>query len=68
MPESDEEEITINVPHEELECIFIEAIYNSFGASLVDKDRISFDLFVKKTSELVEIMDRQDNKVGCGKL
>ncbi|XP_063051673.1 dynein axonemal heavy chain 10 [Engraulis encrasicolus] len=42
---------------EELECVFLEALYCSLGASLLDNGRIKFDEYIKKLSMMTIIND-----------
>lgn len=44
---------------EELECYFLEALYCSLGASLLDKGRQKFDEFIKKLSALNSVHDEK---------
>ncbi|KAL1274160.1 hypothetical protein QQF64_026974 [Cirrhinus molitorella] len=44
---------------EELECYFLEALYCSLGASLLDKGRQKFDEFIKKLSSLNSVHDEK---------
>ncbi|KAI7812536.1 putative dynein heavy chain 10 [Triplophysa rosa] len=44
---------------EELECYFLEALYCSLGASLLDKGRQKFDDFIKKLSSLNSVHDEK---------
>uniref|UniRef100_A0A8C1QBG0 Dynein heavy chain 10, axonemal-like n=1 Tax=Cyprinus carpio TaxID=7962 RepID=A0A8C1QBG0_CYPCA len=44
---------------EELECYFLEALYCSLGASLLDKGRQKFDEFIKKLSSLNTVHDEK---------
>ncbi|XP_009299843.1 dynein axonemal heavy chain 10 [Danio rerio] len=44
---------------EELECCFLEALYCSLGASLLDKGRQKFDAFIKKLSSLNSVHDEK---------
>lgn len=44
---------------EELECCFLEALYCSLGASLIDKGRQKFDDFIKKLSSLNSVHDEK---------
>nr|CAD7428949.1 unnamed protein product [Timema monikensis] len=45
-----------------LECIFIQALYFSLGASLLHDDRLEFDDFVKRQCSLLVMEDSSDNK------
>ncbi|XP_027024931.2 dynein axonemal heavy chain 10 isoform X2 [Tachysurus fulvidraco] len=47
------------VSSEELECFFIEALYCSLGASLLDNGREKFDDFIKKLSCLTSVHDEK---------
>lgn len=47
------------VSSEELECFFIEALYCSLGASLLDSGREKFDDFIKKLSCLTSVHDEK---------
>lgn len=42
---------------EELECIFIQSLYGSLGASIVADDRIKFDMLIKKTTGFLTVDD-----------
>uniref|UniRef100_A0AAY5K1P1 AAA+ ATPase domain-containing protein n=1 Tax=Esox lucius TaxID=8010 RepID=A0AAY5K1P1_ESOLU len=42
-----------------LECFFLEALYCSLGASLLDKGRAKFDDFIKKLSGLTTVHDEK---------
>lgn len=44
---------------EELECYFLEAMYCSLGASLLEKGRQKFDDFIKKLSSLNSVHDEK---------
>ncbi|XP_056602848.1 dynein axonemal heavy chain 10 isoform X1 [Triplophysa dalaica] len=44
---------------EELECYFLEALYCSLGASLLDEGRQKFDDFIKKLSSLNSVHDEK---------
>ncbi|XP_067295015.1 dynein axonemal heavy chain 10 isoform X2 [Pseudorasbora parva] len=44
---------------EELECYFLEALYCSLGATLLEKGRQKFDEFIKKLSSLSSIHDEK---------
>ncbi|XP_052412947.1 dynein axonemal heavy chain 10 [Carassius gibelio] len=44
---------------EELECYFLEALYCSLGACLLDKGRQKFDEFIKKLSSLSSVNDEK---------
>lgn len=44
---------------EELECYFLEALYCSLGASLLEKGRQKFDDFIKKMSSLNSVHDEK---------
>lgn len=46
-------------PFEELESFFIEGLYCSLGASLLDSGRKKFDDFVKKLSGLTSVHDEK---------
>ncbi|CAG2056701.1 unnamed protein product [Timema podura] len=45
-----------------LECIFIQALYFSLGASLLHDGRLDFDDFVKRQCSLLVMEDSPDNK------
>lgn len=42
---------------EELECVFLEALYCSLGATLLDSGRIKFDEYIKKLSNMTVVQD-----------
>uniref|UniRef100_A0A673CHG9 Dynein axonemal heavy chain 10 n=1 Tax=Sphaeramia orbicularis TaxID=375764 RepID=A0A673CHG9_9TELE len=42
-----------------VECYFLEALYCSLGATLLDKDRLKFDEFIKKLSFLNTVHDEK---------
>jgi dynein heavy chain, axonemal len=53
---------------EVLECAFIQCMYSSLGASLMDDSRTRFDLFVKKLNPLMAVQDtveRPANTTQC---
>lgn len=42
---------------DELECVFIQSLYGSLGASIVAEDRIQFDALIKKTTGFMTVDD-----------
>lgn len=42
---------------EELECFFLEALYCSLGACLIDNGRRKFDEYIKKLSHMTIVSD-----------
>lgn len=48
-----------NSTPEVLECYFLEALYCSLGATLLESDRIQFDEFIKKLSCLPTVHDEK---------
>ncbi len=48
-----------DVISEELECYFLEALYCSLGATLLDKGQQKFDEFIKKLSSLNSVHDEK---------
>lgn len=44
---------------EVVECYFLEALYCSLGATLLDNDRIIFDEFIKRLSCLTTVHDEK---------
>ncbi|KAL2092820.1 hypothetical protein ACEWY4_012618 [Coilia grayii] len=50
---------TAELSAEELECVFLEALYCSLGACLLDNGRIKFDEHIKKLSLMTIISDAQ---------
>ncbi len=42
-----------------LECYFLEALYCSLGATLLESDRIKFDEFIKRLSGLKTVHDEK---------
>lgn len=51
--EEDEEGISI----EEMECVFLQAVYGSLGATLVLESKLEFDAFIKKTAGFMSVDD-----------
>ncbi|KAK2902109.1 hypothetical protein Q8A73_011855 [Channa argus] len=47
------------ITDEVLECYFLEALYCSLGATLLDNDRIKFDEFIKRLSCLTTVNDEK---------
>ncbi|CRL07346.1 CLUMA_CG020322, isoform A [Clunio marinus] len=45
---------------EVIECAFVESLYCSFGASLIDDSRTRFDIFMKKLNPLMTVQDSID--------
>lgn len=45
-----------------LECVFLVAVYNSLGASLVGDDRLEFDIFIKKQCAMIPQEDSKAEK------
>lgn len=45
---------------EVLECYFLEALYCSLGATLLESGRIKFDEFIKKLSGLTTVHDETE--------
>lgn len=43
-----------------LECYFLEALYSSLGATLLESDRAKFDEFVKRLSGLTTVLDEKE--------
>lgn len=52
---------------EVVECYFLEALYCSLGATLMESDRARFDDFVKSLSGLLVVHD-EAQKVGPGEI
>lgn len=44
---------------EVLECCFVEALYCSLGATLLETDRSKFDVFIKRLSGLTTVQDEK---------
>lgn len=44
---------------EVLECYFLEALYCSLGATLLETDRSKFDEFIKRLSGLTTVQDEE---------
>jgi len=53
---------------DEIEAIFISAIYSSLGAPLEGNSRLIFDEFVKKISGLVKLNDSPSKRASFSKL
>lgn len=49
-----------NYSAEVLECYFLEALYSSLGATLLESDRTKFDEFIKRLSGLTTVLDEKD--------
>lgn len=45
---------------EVLECYFLEALYSSLGATLLESDRAKFDEFMKRLSGLTTVLDEKE--------
>lgn len=45
---------------EVLECYFLEALYSSLGATLLESDRAKFDEFIKRLSGLTTVFDEKE--------
>lgn len=45
---------------EVIECVFLQCLYLSFGASLIDDSRLKFDEFIKRLNPLMSIQDAPD--------
>lgn len=48
------------VDKEVIECVFLQCLYLSFGASLIDDSRQKFDEFIKRLHPLMSIQDAPD--------
>lgn len=48
-----------NSSAEVLECYFLEALYCSLGATLLETDRSKFDEFIKRLSGLTTVQDEK---------
>lgn len=48
-----------NSSAEVLECSFLEALYCSLGATLLESDRSKFDEFIKRLSGLATVQDEK---------
>ncbi|XP_053669700.1 dynein axonemal heavy chain 10 [Anopheles nili] len=61
---------TATCPHEEdvIESGFIQCIYLSLGASLLEESRIRFDAFVKRSLEMMAAEDTRENPATTGQL
>ncbi|ETN61879.1 dynein heavy chain 10, axonemal [Anopheles darlingi] len=57
-------------PYEEdvVECGFIQCLYLSLGASLLEESQLRFDAFIKRTLELVACEDTPDSPAPVGQL
>lgn len=53
-------EVREPIDEETMECIYVQCIYCSIGASLVEDSRVKFDVFMKKTIGFVPVEDTQD--------
>lgn len=51
-----------------LECCFIQCIYSSLGACLVENDRLVFDEFMKRISGFPCVQDTKDKPASGGQL
>lgn len=45
-----------------IECIYLQALYNSLGAALLEEDRLEFDTFIKKQCTLMGVDDSPEQK------
>lgn len=43
-----------------IECAFMQSLYFSFGATLLDDNRIRFDVFMKKLNPMMSVQDSPD--------
>lgn len=43
-----------------IECAFMQSLYFSFGAALLDNNRIRFDIFMKKLNPMMAVQDSPD--------
>lgn len=43
-----------------IECAFVQSLYFSFGAALLDNNRIRFDVFIKKLNPMMGVQDSPD--------
>lgn len=60
---------SVSVPlTDEMEAIFISAVYSSLGAPLESDSRLVFDQFVKKISGLVKIDDSPSKRATFSKI
>ena len=50
-------EVGIATPPDELECVFIEVMYGSLGATVTSECREQFDGFVKKIASFMAVDD-----------
>lgn len=55
LPHTENDKITYD--DEVVECAFLQSLYFSFGASLVDESRVRFDDFMKKLNPLMTVQD-----------
>jgi len=51
---------------DELECYFLEALYWSIGAGLLEDGRIKFDSQVKNLASLTQVKDEDKTFAGMG--
>jgi dynein heavy chain, axonemal len=58
LPHSENDKIVYE--NEVIECCFIQSLYFSFGATLVDDSRIRFDVFMKKINPLMTVSDTEE--------
>jgi dynein heavy chain, axonemal len=58
LPHTENDKITYE--NEVIECSFVQSLYFSFGAALVDDSRIRFDSFMKKLNPLMAISDTME--------
>lgn len=49
---------------DELECVFIQVLYNSLGAAIVADDRKEFDSLIKKTAGFMTVEDSDTKFAG----
>lgn len=49
-----------NTSEQVLECYFLEALYCSLGATLLEPDRPKFDEFIKRLSGLTIVQDEKE--------
>lgn len=56
------------VTGELLECLFLQALYCSLGASLETEGRAQFDIYTKKLCGMPKFEDTSDNKATVGEL
>jgi dynein heavy chain len=49
-----------------LECLFLEALYCSLGASLNTEGRSQFDEYIKNLSGMMKVEDNMERKAAIG--